>query len=66
MIRKFPEEIITMNNKNIKNEVQALTPIEVEFIHGASFAYELGYAVGYVLGGGAGRDLGNWLYDATH
>lgn len=25
--------------------------------------YGVGYAIGYVFSGQAGRDLGNWLYD---
>lgn len=28
--------------------------------------YKVGYGLGYWFGGGAGRDLGNWIYDSLH
>ena len=28
--------------------------------------YNVGYGLGYLFGGGAGRDLGNWIYDSLH
>ena len=59
--------------------MQQLTVSEIENISGAhgESSYDLGYSfgqglgqaanfAGYVFGGGAGRDLGSWLYTKLH
>ena len=59
----------TDRNKRL-SAIQPLSVYEVEAVVGANAAYEAGYEVGnaiaYIVGGGAGRDLGSWLYDVLN
>lgn len=50
--------------------MKELTHLEVTQISAGydigDLGYDIGYTGAYVLGGGAGRDLGFWLYYITH
>ena len=53
----------------MENKMKTLNKHEIQLVSGGMVTqagYSVGYAIGYVFSGQAGRDLGNWLYDGLN